>query len=154
MLIKQKSLSLPRNLVLWTFAKLLTVFSTKINLLYFLYSSAQRCSGSDKSNLFAENFCKNFDFGVWVISLPVLLSSTILKLNNTSVTSKMVKKVITNLDLSNASGPDCFFFLIGIHSMQGWTATTRHGVTRKETQKGLQDTENLFRKNLELKDVC
>ena len=22
----------------------------------------------------------------------------------------MVKKVITNLDLSNASGPDCFFF--------------------------------------------
>ena len=27
------------------------------------------------------------------------------------------------------------FFLIGIHSMQGWTATTRHGVTRKEAQK-------------------
>ena len=26
-------------------------------------------------------------------------------------------------------------FLIGIHSMQGWTATTRHGVTKKETQK-------------------
>ena len=26
------------------------------------------------------------------------------------------------------------FFLIGIHSMQGWTAT-RHGVTRKEAQK-------------------
>ena len=28
-----------------------------------------------------------------------------------------------------------FFFLIWIHSMQGWTATTRHGVTRKEAQK-------------------
>ena len=28
-----------------------------------------------------------------------------------------------------------FLFLIGIHSMQGWTATTRHGVTRKEAQK-------------------
>ena len=28
-----------------------------------------------------------------------------------------------------------FFFLIGIHPMQGWTATTRHGVTRKEAQK-------------------
>ena len=27
------------------------------------------------------------------------------------------------------------FFLIGVHSMQGWTATTRHGVTRKEAQK-------------------
>ena len=38
--------------------------------------------------------------------------------------------------------------------MQGRTATTRHGVTRKEPQKGLQYTENLFRKNLQLKDVC
>ena len=46
------------------------------------------------------------------------------------------------------------FFLIGIHSMQGWTATTRHGVTGKEAQKRLHDTENLFRKNLQLKDVC
>ena len=27
----------------------------------------------------------------------------------------------------------CCFFLIGIHSMQGCTATTRHGVTRKAT---------------------
>ena len=26
-------------------------------------------------------------------------------------------------------------FLIGIHSMQGWTATTRHGVTRKRFAK-------------------
>ena len=47
-----------------------------------------------------------------------------------------------------------FFFLIGIHSMQGWTATTRHRVTRKKAQKRLQDTEDLFRKNLQLKDVC
>ena len=46
------------------------------------------------------------------------------------------------------------FFLNGIHSMQGWTATTRHGVTRKETRKRLQDRDNLFRKNLQLKDVC
>ena len=30
----------------------------------------------------------------------------------------------------------------------------RHGVTRKEAQKRLQDTENLLRKNLLLKDVC
>ena len=37
------------------------------------------------------------------------------------------------------------FFLIGIHSIQGWTATMRHGVTRKEAQKRLQDTENLLR---------
>ena len=38
--------------------------------------------------------------------------------------------------------------------MQGSTVTTRHGVTRKEAQNGLQDKENLFRKNLQLKDVC
>ena len=29
-----------------------------------------------------------------------------------------------------------------------------YGVTRKEAQKRLQDTANLFRKNLQLKDVC
>ena len=43
------------------------------------------------------------------------------------------------------------FFLIGIHSMQGWTANTRHGVTRKTITKRLQHTRNLFRKNLQLK---
>ena len=47
-----------------------------------------------------------------------------------------------------------FFFLIGVHPMQGLTATTRHGVTRKKARKRLQDTENLFRKNLQLNDVC
>ena len=46
------------------------------------------------------------------------------------------------------------FFLIGIHSTQGWTATIRHGVTRKKAQKKLEDTENLFRMKLHLKDVC
>ena len=29
-----------------------------------------------------------------------------------------------------------------------------HGVARKEVQEILQATENLFRKNLQLKDVC
>ena len=38
--------------------------------------------------------------------------------------------------------------------MQGWTATKRHGVTEKEAQKRLQGTENLFRKNLQSKDIC
>ena len=47
-----------------------------------------------------------------------------------------------------------FFFLIGIHSMQGWTTTTRHGVTKKRSTKRLKYTGNLFRKNLQLKEVC
>ena len=47
-----------------------------------------------------------------------------------------------------------FVFLIGIHSRKSWTATTRHGVTKKRSTKRLQQKENLFRKNLLLKDVC
>ena len=37
-------------------------------------------------------------------------------------------------------------FLIGIHFTQDWTATTRHGVTRKRSPKRLKHTGNLFRK--------
>ena len=40
---KQKSASLPRNLALGLFDELLIVFSTKVNLLYLLYSLVQRC---------------------------------------------------------------------------------------------------------------
>ena len=46
------------------------------------------------------------------------------------------------------------YILTGIHSMQGWTATARHGVTRKRNTKRLRNAGNLFRKNLQLKDVC
>ena len=41
------------------------------------------------------------------VPLPVFPSRTNLKLHNISVTPKMVKKVIMNLDLSKASSPDC-----------------------------------------------
>ena len=39
--------------------------------------------------------------------LPVDPSKSDLKLHNISVTPKMVKKVIMNLNLSKESGPDC-----------------------------------------------
>ena len=45
-----------------------------------------------------------------------------------------------------------FFFLIGIHSMQDWTATAKHGVTTKRSTKRLKHTGNLFRKNLVVKE--
>ena len=64
-------------------------------------------SASDKAKLLAENFSKNSNFDDSGISLSVFPSRTNLKLHNISVTPKMVKKVITNLDLSKASGPDC-----------------------------------------------
>ena len=38
--------------------------------------------------------------------------------------------------------------------MQGRTATMGHEVTRKRSAKRLQHTENMFRKELQLKDVC
>ena len=64
-------------------------------------------SASDKAKLFAENFSKNSNLDDSGISLPVFHSRTNLKLHNISITAKMVKKFIMNLDLSKASGPDC-----------------------------------------------
>ena len=63
-------------------------------------------SASDKAKLFAENFYLNSNLDDSGVSLPVFPSRTNLKLHNISVTPKMVRKVIMNLDLSKASGPD------------------------------------------------
>ena len=106
MLIKQKNLSLPRNLALRTFGELLIVFSAKVNLIYLLYPTARRCC-PDKGKLFAKNFSKNSDLDDSGISLPVFSSRTNVKLHNISTTPKMVKKIIPNLDSSKASSPDC-----------------------------------------------
>ena len=62
---------------------------------------------SDKAKLFAGNFSKNANLDDSGISLPAFPSRAHLKLHNISVTPNMVKKVIMNLDLSKASGPDC-----------------------------------------------
>ena len=56
-------------------------------------------SAFDEAKLFAENFSKNSNLDDSGISLPVFPSRTNLKLHNISVTLKMVKKVIMNLDL-------------------------------------------------------
>ena len=64
-------------------------------------------SASDKEKLFAENFSKSSNLDDSGIILPIFPSRTNLKLHNISVSPKMVKKVIMNLDLSKASGPDC-----------------------------------------------
>ena len=72
-----------------------------------LFNGLEVCSASDKTKLFAENFSKNSNLGDSGISLPVFPSRTNLKLHNISVTCKMVKKVIMNLDLSKTLGPNC-----------------------------------------------
>ena len=63
-------------------------------------------SALDKAKLFADNFSKNPNLDDSGLSLPVFSSIINLKLH-ISVTPKIVKKVITHLDLSKASGPDC-----------------------------------------------
>ena len=64
-------------------------------------------SASDKAKLFAKNFPKNSNLHDSGISLHVFSSRTDLKLHAISVTPKLVKKIVTNLDLSRASGLDC-----------------------------------------------
>ena len=64
-------------------------------------------SASDKAKLFAENFSMNSNLDDSSISLPVFPSRTNLKLHNISVTPKIVRKIVMNLDLSKACGPDC-----------------------------------------------
>ena len=64
-------------------------------------------SASDKAKLFAENFSLNSNLDDSGVSLPVFTSRTNLKLHNIAVIPKMVRKVVINLDLSKASGPDC-----------------------------------------------
>ena len=69
-------------------------------------------SASDKAKLFAENFSLNSNLDDSGVSLPVFPSRTNLKLHSTSVTPKMVRKVVMNLDLSKASGPDCILVVV------------------------------------------
>ena len=64
-------------------------------------------SASDKAKLFAENFSMSSNLDDSGISLPVFPSRTNLKLHDISVTPKMVRKVVMNLDWPKASGPDC-----------------------------------------------
>ena len=64
-------------------------------------------SASDKSKLFTKKFLKNSNLDDSGISLPIFPSRTNLKLRKFSVTPKMVRKIITNLDSSKASGLDC-----------------------------------------------
>ena len=62
-----------------------------------------------------------------------------------SISIDILKLLTTASTLSHA------FFLIGIHTMQGRTATRRHGVKGKRGNKRLKHTGNLSRKNLQLK---
>ena len=87
---------------------MLIVLSTEVNLLYLLYSAASRCCLPHliKQNL-AKNVFRKSNLDDSGISLPDFPSRTNPKLHNISVNPKVVLKVITNLHLAKASGPDC-----------------------------------------------
>ena len=69
-------------------------------------------SASDKAKLLFKNFSKNASLNDSSISLSAFPSRSNLKLRNISVTPKLVEKVITNLDLSKTSGPDCISVVV------------------------------------------
>ena len=108
MLIKQKSLSLPRNLGFRTFGKLLIMFSAKVNLLYLLYLMAWRCRPLHlrKQNCLVKTFLRTLilmtHVFLYLFSLQELIWNCIIYL-----TLKVVEKVIMNPDLPKASGLDC-----------------------------------------------
>ena len=107
MLVKQKSLSLFRNLALRTFNKLLSVLNKGKSAIPSLFNSPELLSSaSEKAKLFAKMFSKNSNCEDSGICLLAFHSRTNLKLDDISVTPKMVKKLITNIDLSKASSPD------------------------------------------------
>ena len=108
MLIKQESITF-QKLRSWDFWQIPnSVLSKGKSAIPPLFNGPEvLSSASDKAKLFAENFSKNSNLDDSGISLPVFASRTNLKQHNISVTPKMIKKVIKNLDLSKASGPDC-----------------------------------------------
>ena len=95
MLIKQKNPLLSRNLALETFGKLLTVFSAKgKSAIPPLSSNPEVLSPASKAKLFAENVSN------LILMTLVKTSAFPSRTNLNSMTPKMVKKVIMNLDLS------------------------------------------------------
>ena len=95
-LIKQKSLPFLRN------------FAHRNSAIPPLFNGPEvLSSASDKSKLFAKNFSENSNLENSGISLPAFPSRTNLKLYHISVTPRMVKKVMTDLDLSKTSGSEC-----------------------------------------------
>ena len=108
MLIKQKNTSVSKNVALKSYRKLLLVIPATPPL----FNSAKVLSlALDKAKLFAKNISRNSSLDDLGISLPIFLSRTHLKLH-VSVTTKVVKMVITNLNLSNTSSPDLFPVLV------------------------------------------
>ena len=84
------------------------MFSRKANLLTpLLFNNPEELSSSSaKTNLLAKSFYKDFNLDDSGIPLSVFPPGTNQNLYNISVPPKTVKKFLTNLDSSKASGPN------------------------------------------------
>ena len=70
-------------------------------------------SKSVKAKLFARSFSKNSNLDDSGTCLPVFLFRiNLLKQHSISITHKMIKNVITGLDSSKLSGPDCISVVV------------------------------------------
>ena len=67
--------------------------------------------------------------------------------------TKSTENIINNTLFTFRLNSVFFFFLIGIHPMQGWTATTRHGVTIKKRTKNNVYKEPTVKKRLLTPDL-
>ena len=113
MLGKQNNLSLPRNSVLKTFGRLLIMFSKKGNLLYLLCSMALRCCLLllIKQNCLQKTFLRTLVF-MTQVSLYLVSCVKVYETAHFHGTSKLVRKVIKNLDSSKRSAPDCISVVV------------------------------------------
>ena len=102
----EKSPLLARNLALVTSGELLILFSIKVNLLYLIYSTTWRCCLLHliKQNYLLKTFLKTLNL---MTQVSLYLFSHLDLTWNCIISPKMVKKVMMNVDLSKASGPDC-----------------------------------------------
>ena len=93
MLIKHKSVSLPRNMALVTSDEFLIVFSN-VNPVYIFYIMTLRWfSASDKAKLFTGTFSKNSNLEDSGISFPAFPSGINQKLHNNPAIPDLVKKI-------------------------------------------------------------
>ena len=103
--IKQKSLSLPRNLPVANIGKLLVVFS---NFLYLDYFIVLKCS---LLQLIKQKCLLDFLRPCMLMTQAFLYLQFLLELTwnctDILVTAYLVKMIISSLDSAKASGPDC-----------------------------------------------
>ena len=96
MLIKQKSPSFNRNLVLRTFGEfpIYSVSNKGKSTIPPLFNGPEvLSSASDNAKLLAEKFRRDSNFDDSSISMPVFPSKIDLKLYNITITPKMVKSI-------------------------------------------------------------